>query len=231
MRLEIVNNSSHADAPVPTMRDLIGVQLYHVCCAWPGAHHVVDDLIYERFYLELVDDLPEAPGALGYHDIDSDGRPFSRIGVDPSLQNGSTWLEGPYSVVSVIGHEAIETVGNPLINRWTDIDQSTETADEFCDAVEDTGYRHAGADLTNFLLPAWFNPFGTPPFDYCRLLTAPFSMTAGGYMIVRSGGTEAQQSAGTVQARFGPEMPAWRRNIAHARAALLGASGTSPTAQ
>lgn len=213
MRLDIKNASSHKDAPVQQMYDAIGVQLFHFCQRWPGASHVVNDLIDVGFYLQLVDALPEAPGALGYHDVDSEGRPYSRIGVNLSLDNGSDWLTGTYSVVSVVGHEALETVGNPIINIWRDIDSTTETAQEMCDAVEDTGYRHNGMDLTNFLLPAWFNPFGKAPFDYLGQLTAPFSMTPGGYMIIRTGGKEAQQT--------GRAMPPWR-NDAHPRARQLG---------
>lgn len=212
MRLDIKNNSSHNDAPVAEMFDLVGVQLWHVCNHWHGARSVVDQLVRQGFYLNLVDDLPEAPGALGYHDIDSEGRPFSKVAVSPSLQNGSDWLTGKYSVVSVIGHEAIETVGNPIINIWRDVDQQTETAQELCDAVEDTGYHHNGADLTNFLLPGWFNPFGQKPFDFLGELTAPFSMTSGGYLIVRTGGKESQQ--------FGEAMPDWRK-AAHTRANLI----------
>lgn len=213
MRLEIKNGSSHADAPVTEMFNAIGVQILHFCNRWPGATHVVADLNDQGFYLNLVDALPEAPGALGYHDVDSEGRPFARIGVNLSLDNGSDWLTGTYSVVSVVGHEALETIGNPLINIWRDIDATSETAQEMCDAVEDTGYRHNGCDLTNFLTPAWFNPFGKAPFDYLGQLSAPFTMTSGGYMIVRSGGQESQQTGAT--------MPEWRRH-AHPRARQLG---------
>lgn len=219
MRLDIKNSTSHTDVPVAEMYNLVGVQLWHACRAWPGGSHVVDDLIDQGFYLDLVDDLPEAPGALGYHDVDTEGRPYSRVGVNPSLQNGSDWLTGPYSVVSVVGHEAIETVGDPIINIWRAIDNTTETAQELCDAVEATGYRHNGADLTNFLYPSWFNPFGTAPFDHLGQLPAPFTMTAGGYMIVRSGGSEGERSARTVHGREAPE---WRES-AHVRARVLGA--------
>lgn len=217
MRLDIKNASSHpaAEVPVKEMYDLIGVQLFHFSNRWPGASHVVNDLIDSGFYLQLVDALPEAPGALGYHDVDAEGRPYSKIGVNISLDNGSDWLTGPYSVVSVIGHEALETVGDPLCNRWVDIDAHSETAQEMCDAVEATGYKHNGADLTNFLLPAWFNPFGKHPFDYLGQLSAPFTMTGGGYMIVRSGGNISQQTA--------DGMPGFRRVAVRQRAYARGA--------
>ncbi len=175
---------------------------------------MVNALINAGFYLQLEDDLPEAPGALGYHDVDNEGRPYSKVAVNPSLQNGSDWLTGKYSVVSVVGHEALETICDPIVNIWRDIDQNTGTAQEVCDAVEATGYRYNGMDLTNFVLPAWFNPFGKAPFDYLGELSAPFTMTKGGYMIVRTGGKVTQ--------KFADETPEWRKT-AHGRARLLGA--------
>lgn len=212
MRVEVINHSSHKDAPVDEIKHLVSVQLFHVENRWAGASHVVSELIKQGFYHELVDDLPEAPGALGYHSIDAQGRPFAKTAVNPSLQNGSDWLTGPYSVVSVVGHEACETVGNPIINIERDMSDTETTAQELCDAVEDTGYHHEGADLTNFLLPSWFNPFGEAPFDYCGALSAPFTMTPGGYMIVTSGGKTTQ--------KFGAMMPIWRM-ACHTRTAML----------
>lgn len=214
MHLDIKNQSSHTDCPVDTMMQRNDHLLRLFSNRWAGAWHVMADLADQGFYLALVDDLPEAPGALGYHDVDSDGRPYSKIAVNPSLQNGSDWLTGPYSVVSVVGHEALETVANPIVNLWVDIDQDRSTAREVCDAVEDTGFTYDGSAMTNFLLPAWFNAFGKAPFDYRGVLDAPFTLTSGGYMIVRQDGATSQE--------WGAEMPDWRRN-AHARARQLGA--------
>lgn len=214
MRLDIKNNTSYPDAPVHDIWNAIGIQIWHVCRRWPGANHVVDDLIASGFYLELVDDIPEVKGALGYHDVDKEGRPFSRIGVNVSLKHGSDWLTGDYSVVSVVGHEAIETIGNPIVNIWRDIDGTSSTAQELCDAVEDSQYKHNGMDLTNFLLPSWFNPWGKAPFDFLGALEAPYSMTSGGYMIVMTDGQVNQQYGAGGQ-------PAYKQN-AHHRAKLMG---------
>lgn len=213
MRLDIVNRTSHPDAPVHQMYDAVGVQLFHFAQRWPGSSHVVVDLMRQGFYLELIDDMPKADaGALGYHDVDTHGRPYSKIAVNPSLTHGSDWLTGPYSVVATVGHEALETVGDPIINIWRDMNAQQETAQEMCDAVEATGYHHNGMDLTNFLLPSWFNPWGKAPYDYLGQLDAPFTMTPGGYIIVREAGEVSQQTA---------SMPAWR-NEAHPRAQQLG---------
>lgn len=214
MRLDIKNASSHADAPVQQMYEAIGRQIGHFCNHWAGAWHVVRDLNDQGFYLQLVDDLPEAPGALGYHDVDKDGLPYSKVAVNPSLQNGSDWLTGAYSVLSIIGHEALETIGDPLCNNWVDLDSRTETAREMCDAVEATGRHYRGMDMTNFLMPSWFNPFGTAPFDDLGQLEAPFTMTAGGYILIRTGGKISQS--------FAEDVPEWRKEVVRTRGRLRG---------
>lgn len=213
MRIEIRNNSSHVDAPVKEMFDGVGRQIGHFCNHWAGAWSVVRDLNNQGFYLSLVDDLPEVPGALGFHDVDAQGNSYSEIAVNPSLQNGSDWLTGQYSVVSIVGHEALETIGDPLCNHWVDLDQDAETAREMCDAVEADGRHYHGMDLTNFLMPSWFNPFGKAPFDDLGLLEAPFSMTPGGYMIVRVGGQVEQETNA---------MPEWRKQVVRTRGSLRG---------
>ena len=48
-----------------------------------------------------------------------------------------------------------------------------------------------GLQISNFLHPAWFEPFRHPPgtrYDHLGLLTKPFSLTEGGYMIVKDKG-------------------------------------------
>lgn len=214
MRYEIVNHTSHKDVPVKEMYDLIGVQLFHFCWRWPGASHVVHDLMTQGFYLELVDDLPDEPGALGFHSIDQDGRPYSQNACNPSLQHGSDWLTGDLSVVGTVGHEALEATGNPIVNRWVDLSDTQEVPQEVCDGVEDSHYHHNGADLTNFLCPSWFNPFGVAPFDYLGVLDAPFSLTPGGYTIVRQSGDVSQA--------WGSDAPQWRKDLPHTRAKAFG---------
>jgi hypothetical protein len=45
--------------------------------------------------------------------------------------------------------------------------------------------------MSNFVHPSWFEPFKHPrgtKFDHLGLLTKPFSMTKGGYVIVKKKG-------------------------------------------
>lgn len=217
MRLTVKNSTSHLDAPVEKLEEVLGHQIGHFCNHWPGAWHVVRDLSAQNFYLNLVDALPEAPGAAGYHDVDIRGRSYSRIAVNDSLENGSDWFTGPYSILSILGHEALETIADPLCTEWVNIDQSTLVAREVGDPVEATGRRYKGMDFTNFVLPSWFNAFGVGPFDDLGQLDAPFTMTDGGYMILMVNGEEKQ--------KFADGVPEWRKSVARTRAIFRGLRG------
>ena len=67
--------------------------------------------------------------------------------------------------------------------------------------------------VSNFLFPSWFNPEATlklnAPFDYLKKLTAPFTMDAGGYMIVAIISKEGQVTAEQI---FGKDVPVWRQD-------------------
>jgi hypothetical protein len=55
------------------------------------------------------------------------------------------------------------------------------------DPVEEDTFPVDGILMSNFVHPSWFEPFKHPSgtkFDHLGLLTKPFSMTKGGYMII-----------------------------------------------
>ncbi len=140
----------------------------------------------------LVDEIPEAPDALGYHDEQGD-KPYAKIGCKPVLDNGGTVLTGPLSVSSVLSHEACEAFGDLDVNGWRDMPDGRQTAEELCDAVQGDSYSVFGISLSNFLLPAWFDRQAKwGPFDYMKKCHKPFTMTKGGYLIVRKSGAETQ---------------------------------------
>jgi hypothetical protein len=83
-----------------------------------------------------------------------------------------------------------------------------------CDPVESDSYivnvGSTPVSVSNFVYPSFFNPQAQAcdaPFDYLKKLTAPFTMTKGGYMIYRTGGE------GTEQQIFGEEMPEWKKEM------------------
>lgn len=162
--------------------------------------------------LVLLDDSDTA-GALGYHDVTPDGRPYGRAFTRPTLDHGGSLVTGPNSVSVTISHEAIEIDGNAYANRWVD-GPGAEYAAEECDPVEGDSYDSGGVALSNFVLPPYFSAVQGAAYDFLGRLVEPFSMTMGGYLIVRSPGHNVH----TVQLHFGSAMPEWKR--AEKRASL-----------
>ena len=95
-------------------------------------------------------------------------------------------------VVSVTAcHELFEMVIDPIANLWAEAADGTEYAYEMCDPVEEDTFLVDGIEMSNFVHPSWFEPFKHPPgtkFDHLGLLKNPFSMTKGGYVIIKKKG-------------------------------------------
>jgi hypothetical protein len=147
------------------------------------------------------DDADEA-GALGYHDLTKDGQPVSKVFVKTTLDDGQ--------LVSVTAcHELFEMAIDPIANLWAEASDGTEYAYEMCDAVEEDTFLVDGIPMSNFVHPSWFEPFVHPPgtkFDHLGLLTKPFSMTKGGYVIVKKKGKVDEVFASRTKAkRFAKE--------------------------
>jgi hypothetical protein len=130
----------------------------------------------------------DVANALGYHDLTKDGQPISKIFVKTTLADKQ--------LVSVTAcHELFEMVIDPIANLWAADTDGTEYAYEMSDPVEEDTFTVDGIQMSNFVHPAWFEPFKHPPgtkFDHLGLLTKPFSMTKGGYMIVKKAGKVSQ---------------------------------------
>jgi hypothetical protein len=93
-------------------------------------------------------------------------------------------------------HELFEMVIDPLANLWAEAADGTEYAYEMSDPVEEDTFRVDGIEMSNFVHPSWFEPFKHPPgtkFDHLGLLKKPFSMTKGGYVIVKRKGKVTQE--------------------------------------
>jgi hypothetical protein len=126
----------------------------------------------------------DTAGALGYHDLTHNGQPISKVFVKTTLKDGE--------LVSVTAcHELFEMVIDPIANLWAEAAEGTEYAYEMSDPVEEDTFEVDGIAMSNFVHPAWFEPFKHPAgtkFDHLGLLTKPFSMTKGGYMIIKKKG-------------------------------------------
>ncbi len=204
MHFALVNESTIIhDAQAEMMARAVNIQLSaHVAPGWerlapamsfcpkghaPPAYCVV---------FHLVDETPEAPDALGYHDEQND-KPYARIGCKAIFDGGGTALSGELSVSSVLSHEAIEAFGDIDVNGWRDMIDGRQTAEELCDAVQNDTYTVTidglAVSVSNFLLPAWFDRQAKRgPFDFMGKCRKPFTMTHGGYLIVRKAGVETE---------------------------------------
>lgn len=151
----------------------------------------------------VLDD-PDQQGALGYHDLDNRDRPYARVFARPSLDND-------VSVSSVLSHELLEAFIDPGVQMWAEnLDTGRLVALEVGDPVESDSYRMSdGTEVSNFVLPAWFDAASRGPYDRMGRVHAPFAMSAGGYEIVMHGGQVSQT--------FGDNPPPdWRRALKHA---------------
>lgn len=171
----------------------VGVGFYSAATGVPaGAHGIA-----------LVDTIEDAPqGVLGYHTEDARGQ-WGTVACKPELDSGAQVLTGDWAVSSVLSHEVLELAGDPSCSFWASAGRRAYCL-EVCDPVEAPTYEVQGVAVSNFVLPAWFDPQAeTGPFDRLGLLPGPFSILPGGYVVYTSQGREHQE--------FGEQMPAWRK--------------------
>jgi hypothetical protein len=133
--------------------------------------------------LHLLDD-SDTPGALGYHDEDGNDVPYAKVFVKTAIAAGDSPCE-------VSSHELLELAVDPNVNLSALTgDGSRLYALEVGDPVQGTGYdvgvlegRTTGLTVANFALPSFFDPnTKVPQVDFRGVLSAPFTMTPGGYM-------------------------------------------------
>jgi len=146
----------------------------------------------------LVDEIPEAPGALAYHTVEK-GVPTGRIGV-------LTTLKAHESVESATSHEAVELQCDIFCASWSfSARLGCLVATEACDPVQGDTYDidvgGTKVPVSNFVTPAYFtdDPGGSQ-VDYLKTLTQSFDVARGGYQV--------QMKAGRVHNVFGEEFPA-----------------------
>jgi hypothetical protein len=212
----LVNKSTLLrDADVRLMARACAAQVrLHLAPAWGMAPIPVvylsskDDAPPGAWVLTVLDDSDQAD-ALGWHSEDDSGLYYGRIFARPVLDNGGNALTKNLSVASVGSHEVCEIFCDPSCNLYAERDQHTEIAVEVCDPVESDSYviKIDGISITvsNFVTRRWFDPQAQGGrFDYLGKLTTPFTMTKGGYVIVKKDGIVSQQ--------FGDRYPEWRKD-------------------
>ena len=211
VKIAILNKSTLVnDVEVSRMTTAVRIQTREAAKFWemksPSVRFFKDEtkVPFDFCKVCLFDDADVA-GALGYHDDGPDGKPYGRVFVKISVDNG-------ISVSSVLSHEVLEILGDPQANYWADnYNDGKSYALELCDPVEGDAYtidvNGVAVEVSNYVLPAWFDP--NPPhgssYDKLGKLTQPFKMTPGGYVIVRNQGNVFQV--------FGNDFPEWKKNI------------------
>lgn len=164
-------------------------------------YHDLKSIPKDQWQFLFIDDADTA-GALGYHDLTKNGQPVSKIFV-------KTTLADKQSVSVTACHELAEMLIDPVANLWSEAAGGLEYAYEMSDPVEEDTYYIDGVLMSNFVHPAWFEPFthakGTK-FDHLGRLKKPFSMTKGGYVITKKNGKVQEVFGSSAKAkRFAKE--------------------------
>jgi hypothetical protein len=159
-----------------------------------------------EWWLAVLDDSDQA-GALGYHDLTTEGLPLGKVFAKTDKQYGESWTV-------TFSHELLEMLGDPDINL-TVFDENDNGgrlyAYEVCDACEAEQFAYAidKVKVSDFVYPAWFESFrkaGTR-FDHMRKVKKPLALLAGGYIgiyDVRSGSGWTQLTAEKANFRARP---------------------------
>lgn len=173
----------------------------------------------------IIDNDAQVANALGFHQESSD-KITAFIMCEPILSNGGVAFvydpnnSSQYTVSATLSHELMEMYldrfGGTFCTGPTNASGSNLFCQELADPVEDNSYAinvdGYQVSVSNFIFPSWTNPQATNanmPFDYLKKLTAPFTMTAGGYIITATLNSEGEVTAHHI---FGEKVPRWKKD-------------------
>jgi hypothetical protein len=157
----------------------------------------------------VVMDDPDQAGALGYHEMSSQGTPLGKVFAGLDLKMGASWTV-------TISHELLEMLADPWINWCAQSSEGTIYALEVCDAVEadGLGYEIDGVLLSDFVTPGWFEPTEADRMDFKRRVARRLELAAGGYISVldaKKGWTQISAGENVAEAPVGSRR--WRRAV------------------
>jgi hypothetical protein len=222
MKYAVLNESADSSigpALIPILKGLViqsqrdFPQLWESLPCEIAIYQKITDIPLDHNAFHIADTIPEAPGALAYHTVLPNGRPMLKLGWVTIQQNGGTLMTGANSLSSAMSHEICETCADPYCSFYSiwPADPTKMVCLECCDPVEgdsydipvDTGEKIA---VSNFAGSRWFDqpdpgqaPIG--PWDFMGTLSAPFTMSPGGYLAFNDG-TQI----------YGDLMPQWKRD-------------------
>jgi hypothetical protein len=154
-------------------------------------------------------------GDYGWHNVDGHGLPYAHVFADPSMSAGSGWTSGPDATSVTASHEVLEMLADPAANEYSFNGARLMWAREVCDAVQANSYRIAAngfrVPVSNFVLPAFFDPWADGPYDHLGVLEEPFSLATGGYAILERATQTHDRDARRFQVAFDEAVPEWQR--------------------
>ncbi|HJT70117.1 MAG TPA: hypothetical protein VJ731_07960 [Terriglobales bacterium] len=167
----------------------------------------------------VVLDNPDQAGALGYHELTSQGSPLGKIFAKLDIDSGSSWTV-------TLSHELLEMLADPWINWCAVGNDSKIYALEVCDAVEadNLGYLIDGVLVSDFVTPAWFEPTCADRLDFKQHLSKELQLADGGYIsvfnpsegwtqITAQGGSRLRIPAGSRRHRRKLARNAWKTSL------------------
>jgi hypothetical protein len=151
----------------------------------------------------------------GWHIVDGNGEPYAHAFATQSIANGSGWTTGSDPISATASHEALEMLGDPAANEYCFDGEERLWSREVCDPVqEDTYGIMAGGmkvPVSNFVLPAYFNPWAPGPYDHLGVLEKPFSLAKGGYAVFERATADHERFGKRFGVTFDDALPEWRR--------------------
>jgi hypothetical protein len=128
-------------------------------------------------------DSAEEASDYGWHIVDDDGDPYAHVFAAPSVEHGSDWIKGADPISVTASHEALEMFTDPRANEFCFDGKKHLWAREVCDPVQARSYKIVAGRMrvpvSNFVLPAYFNPWAPGPYDHLGVLKQPFTLDKG----------------------------------------------------
>ena len=152
----------------------------------------------------------------GWHIVDDDGDPYSHVFAAASTTHGSDWVKGSDPISVTASHEALEMFTDPRANEFCFDGDQHLWAREVCDPVQSGSYKILAGGMrvpvSNFVLPAYFNPWAPGPYDHLGVLKKPFSLDKGGYAVLERATKDQERYGRRFGVTFDDAMPEWQRS-------------------
>lgn len=199
------------------------------CFIWnilPVTITALTKIQHVNYLFYIVDNSVLPSSLLAYH-TEINGKVIGYIMAKTIINSGGTVLhkdKTTFTVAASLFHEIAESLIDPTVNIWWQLNNIYLVAAEVCDPVQNNLVLIQTADpitkktidvaLSDFIYPSWFDPMATPNsgivFNYTNTLTKPFSISTGGSVVLLNTKSNALKFI------FGKKVPAWQKKMKHA---------------